>query len=81
MPSWGQVGSKLGQVGAKLGQVGPSWGQVGSKLDQVGAKLGHVGAMLGQDFDEMVKNRGQEGQDRPRWSKMELKRAKIGQHD
>ena len=47
----------------------------------LGAKLGHVGAMLGQDFDKMVKKRGQDGQDRPRWSKMELKRGKIRQHN
>ena len=58
------------QVGTK---VGPSWGQVGAKLGQVGAKLGQVGAKMGQVGAKCGPSWG-------RWTKMEVKIAKIGQH-
>ena len=70
----GYVGAMLRLSRAKLSQVGAKLGQVGAKLDQVGGKRGRI-------WDMMVENGGEDGQDRPRWSKMELKRAKIGQHD
>ena len=75
------LASKLAKFGARWDQIvaklGPSW----DKLGQVGAKLGQVGGKRGRILDRMVEHGGQDGQDRPRWSKMELKRAKIGQHD
>ena len=73
-PKLGQIGTRWDQIAAKLG---PSW----AMLYQVGAKLGQVGGKRGRILDIMVENGGEDGQDRPRWSKMEFKRAKIGQHD
>ena len=48
-----------------MGQVGTKLGQVGAKLGQVGAKIGQVGAKWGPSGT--------------RWTKMEDKRARLGQ--
>ena len=61
------MGPKLGQVGAKLDQVGTKLAQDGAKLGQVGTKMGHFGAKLGPCWT--------------RWSKMEVKRVKVGDQD
>ena len=66
-PCCAKLGPKLRQVGTKLGQVRAEVGQEGANLGQVGTKMGQVGAKLGPSLT--------------RWSKMEVKRAKIGQHD
>ena len=85
-----KVGTKLNipwrrqkaSLEAHLGKIlGPCCAKSGPKLGQVGARLGQVGAKLGQVGANMVENGGQDVQDRPRWWKMKLKRAKIGQHD
>ena len=82
-----KLGLQNPYVGPKLGYVGAMWrlsraklSQVGAKLDQVGGKLGQVGGKRSRIWDMMVENGGQAGQDRPRWSMMEIKKAKIYQH-
>ena len=74
------LGAMWAHVGAMLGKDRANLTQVRAKLAQVGGKLGQVGGKRSRIWDMMVGNGGEAGQDRPKWSIMELQRAKIDQH-